>query len=362
MKRICFILGFILVFAMLPSLVFAQDDFGYEVIDGGVEITSYKGEELEVTVPSEIDKMAVVSIGYKAFANDDMRKIVLPETIVNISDSAFLDCLFLEEVIIPEGITEIKYATFKGCTLLRKVALPSGLLKIGDDAFNTCSSLQTVGVIPKGVTEIGNGAFFRCTSLKALEVDSENPVFESEDGVIYTENKRVLWFYPAGKNDKTFTIPETVEVIASDAFEVSSLKKIVIPETVKKVGDNAFHLSSIKEVVFEGDIVLEECAFLECENLKKAVFKKDVEFGALVFDMCEKATVYADIDHPILTYAKENNLYYGYVDGEKITRPLQMPKIDWNAVIFWCVTVVVVSGGAVLFVLFGKKKKETKIV
>ena len=362
MKRICFILGFILVLVLLPNLVFAQNDFGYEVTQGKVEITSYKGEELEVTVPSEIDGMPVVSIGYKAFANDDMKKIVLPETIVNISDSAFLDCMFLEEVVIPEGVTEIKHATFKGCTLLRNVTLPSGLLKIEDDAFNTCSSLQTVGVIPSGVTEIGNGAFFRCTSLKAIEVDGENPVFESEDGVIYTENKRVLWLYPAGKNDKTFLIPETVEVIASDAFEAANLKSISIPETVKKVGNNAFHLSTLKEVVFEGDIVLEECAFLECENLKKAVFKKDVEFGALVFDMCEKVTVYADMDHPILAYAKENNLYYGYVDGEKMTRPLQMPKIDWNAVIFWCVTAVVVVGGAVLFVLFGKKKKETKIV
>jgi lactocepin len=363
MKRICFCLVLAIVFSLFCFGVSAKEsDFKYELTDGGVEITAYNGDETEVVVPSEIEGQTVVSIGYKAFANENMRKVTLPETVVYVSDSAFLDCIFLEEVVLPSGIDKINFATFKGCTLLRKVMLPQSVVEISAEAFCNCPSLQTVGVIPSGVTTIGENAFFKCISLKSFEVDENNPIYKCVDGVIYTENGAVLALYPPGKNDKTFLIPENVSIIESDAFESSQIKEIVVPATVKEVRDNAFHLSSVKDVTFEGDIILGECAFLECLNLESAVFKKSVEFGANPFDMCDKVTVYAKKGDAILEYAVKNNLYYGYVDGEKITKPFQKLKIDWGAVIFWVVAVIVVLGGFILFRIFGTNRESERLI
>lgn len=363
MKKVIFVLVAAVFLSVLCISSFAaESDFEYVLVDGGVEISSYNGDDLEVEVPSEIDSKPVVSIGYKAFANEKMREVILPSSVKNIADSAFLDCMFLEKVNIPNGVKKINFATFKGCTLLRVISLPTSIEEISAEAFCNCSSLQTVGVIPSGVTLIGENAFFKCISLTEFEVDDLNAVFECVDGVIYTENGNVLALYPPGKKDKTFVIPESVSIIESDAFESSQVKEIVIPSTVKEVKDNAFHLSAVKDVTFEGNIILGECAFLECAQLKSAVFKKSVEFGANPFDMCEKVTVYAKEGDAILDYALKNNLYYGYVDGEKITRPFQMPKINWGEVAFWVVTVVVVVGGFVLFRLFGRNRENEKLI
>jgi hypothetical protein len=78
--------------------------------------------------------------------------------------------------------------------------------------------------------------------------------------------------------------------------------------------------------------------------------------------MCDKVTVYAKKGDAILEYAVKNNLYYGYVDGENITKPFQKLKIDWGAVIFWVVAVIVVLGGFILFRIFGTNRESERLI
>lgn len=64
----------------------------------------------------------------------------------------------LEEIEIPAGTKTIIGSLFYGAENLRRVILPESLLSIGDYAFANCWSLKEV-VVPSGVATIGSGAF-----------------------------------------------------------------------------------------------------------------------------------------------------------------------------------------------------------
>jgi hypothetical protein len=48
------------------------------------------------------------------------------------------------------------------------------------------------------------------TSLTAINVDPGNTAYTSENGVLYNKAKTILYTYPAGKADTSFTIPNSV--------------------------------------------------------------------------------------------------------------------------------------------------------
>ena len=49
-------------------------------------------------------------------------------------------------------------------------------------------------------------------SLKEIEVDGSNPNYCSVDGVLYNKDKSELIYYPSGKEDATFKVPEWCEI------------------------------------------------------------------------------------------------------------------------------------------------------
>ncbi len=53
-------------------------------------------------------------------------------------------------------------------TNIKKVVIPDSITTIGDTAFFCCRSLTSV-TIPDSVTSIGNGAFLVCSSLNSVK-------------------------------------------------------------------------------------------------------------------------------------------------------------------------------------------------
>ncbi len=357
-KILSAVLCAVLILSLMPSVnAVVSGELVYEVFEDYVEITGVNPEESSIEIPREIEGKPVTKIGYRAFANSYMREVTLPDTITEIGAGAFLDCLFLKKIVIPDGVSEIKYQTFRGCTLLREVYIPKSVTFIDDEAFYRCSSLKVLSELSKDLYKIGESAFLDCHSLEGISVDSGNLTFTSKDGVLYTQDGKYLYLYPAGKKGE-FKIPNEVKVIGEDAFEFSVIEEIVIPESVESVNGNAFHLSKLKSVVFEGKANIGDCAFLQCENLEKVViYDAFANLGENVFDMCEKATLYAPKGSDTFNYGKRAGLYEGYVDENgKLSRPFQMPKIDWGKWLTILGAVVVLAGGFVLYLKFGKKK------
>ena len=96
--------------------------------------------------------------------------------------------------------------------------------------FNECTSLASI-TIPDSVTSIGVGAFGGCSSLTSITVDTNNPNYASEGGILYNKTKTTLLAYPSANG--SVTIAEGVTEIDSDAFRgCTSLTSITIPDSV----------------------------------------------------------------------------------------------------------------------------------
>lgn len=97
--------------------------------DGTLEISCCKITRAEIAVPERIGKETVTAIGRGAFSADkyfaprtpreilefrgnDLKSVILPESVTSIGEGAFGYCTSLTEVYIPEGVKEISENAF----------------------------------------------------------------------------------------------------------------------------------------------------------------------------------------------------------------------------------------------------------
>ena len=120
-----------------------MNDFKYEVDDGKVTITRYKGNGGDVVVPDTIDGRPVVAIGVSAFGRTKLTSITWPNSITTIDSYAFRECFKLTSITLPNSITTIGDWAFARCHSLTSIFLPDGC-SIGEDAFEDCPAVITV--------------------------------------------------------------------------------------------------------------------------------------------------------------------------------------------------------------------------
>ena len=149
----------------------------------------------EVVIPSTYNSKAVTSIGYAAFYDcDSLTSVVIPNSVTSIGGGAFVDCDSLTSVIIPDSV-----------------------ISIGGIAFASCDSLTSV-VIGDSVTSIADRAFEYCGNLTSVTVSDKNKYYSSLTGDLYNKDKTILIQYAIGKQDASFTIPDSVTSIGAGAF------------------------------------------------------------------------------------------------------------------------------------------------
>lgn len=252
----------------------------------------------EINIPSSVTK-----IGSYAFKDcRSLNKISLPSTITSIGKNTFEDCRNLETINIPEKVTLINNEAFIGCRNLTSLTLAASTDTIENDAFVDCSAIITVEkgnpnysslngifynknqdtlihcpttiksnlVIPKTVTTIGKRAFENCNNLDTIkihssvkrikkdafkkisgfiDVEKNNPIFSSIDGVLFNKAQDTLIFCPTSKKGN-YTIPSTVRTIGKNAFNgCAKLSSITILASVNVIENDAFTGSSGQIIV-----------------------------------------------------------------------------------------------------------------
>lgn len=145
----------------------------------------------------------------------------------------------IENVIIENGVTSIGANTFRNCSELQVLELPQSIESIGSKAFEY-SGLTSIN-IPANVNYIDTSAFSSCYSLTEINVDEQNSIYSSADGVLYNKAKTELSFFPLGKDITGFVFDKNITRIGDRAFENNnSIISIDIPEGVTSIGDRAF--------------------------------------------------------------------------------------------------------------------------
>lgn len=249
--------------------------------DGGLEITSYKGDQTEVVVPEKIGKNIVTAIGSGAFSGMTWGASRTPKEI----------CDFRKENVT-------------------RITLPETVTAIGENAFSYCSNLKEINV-PYGVKTIEVSAF-RSTGLEAIELPE----------TVECIKDYAFW----GCRMRTIKLPQSLTEIRSDAFSYSWLEKIEIPAGVKAIPKSAFwHCANLKEIVLHEGIEEIKPAFFDCQALEKinlpASIKKIVNYKrngktASPFADSHKLTATVERGSYAEKYCAKNNIAYKYKEDK----------------------------------------------
>ena len=92
---------------------------------------------------------------------EEIKDLVIPNSVTTIGDCAFYGCTGLISVTIPYSVTTIGRATFASCSSLISVTIPNSVTTIGYEPFSGCKGLTSV-TIPNSVTTIEGRAFSYC--------------------------------------------------------------------------------------------------------------------------------------------------------------------------------------------------------
>ena len=105
-----------------------------------------------------------------------------------------------------------------GCSGLKSVSIPASLID-----FDRCWTF-----------------FYSCSELTSITAHSDNPVYVSIDGVLFSKDRKKLIFYPQGRKGD-YIIPDSVVEIGKCAFlGCNGLTSVTIPNSVVEIGNRAF--------------------------------------------------------------------------------------------------------------------------
>ena len=309
-----------------------------DIVTGETVFTNYSvsplhliGRPLFIASEEILEKMKLIFIGGASKDNSDL-------CVINDDGQVYLDLPEPDQdgfvikdgvligytgndatVVIPEGVTTIRSEAFTSKNMYQ-IVLPSTLIQIEDYAFVGCHKL--VAVINKSQLDIKCGTTdFGSVALNAFSVSPEEGTITlvDEKFVFYLGETNYLVSYIG--NDATVVLPQTeyeyiinqyafsdndaikhidfgtkVVAIGKCAFDgCELLESINIPASVKQIGEYAFRLCiQLKEVVFADNSMLTSIdpgAFTSCEELTSITIPKGVTtISRDVFINCRNLT------------------------------------------------------------------------
>ena len=212
--------------------------------DKTANIAEYHGNEERVIIPSEID-------GYR---------------IVGIDEYAFTCNRVITEAVIPEGVKTLNKGAFYACKNLTSISLPDTLINIGDSAFRS-SGLRSV-VIPDSVKSVGRNAFTNCQYLtsatfgkgiKSIEKNCFGKAlkkitgYENTAAQSYAEQNGIEFISLIGTAETTAAQAQTTSEPAVEPDSETAEFCDILNDYIEKIGAaykvpafNAYNLSKIK--------------------------------------------------------------------------------------------------------------------
>ena len=238
----------------------------------GVCILDYMGSSKDVVIPEQVDGADVVALGAydrsysyddwvcQPFENTGFRSITLPSTLKYIyyETLSFGDAVYISEqdkenydITLPESINVdpeneyfssengILYSKDKTCLLnvptnyqADALTVPDSVEYIAEEAI-VCENIKRLN-IGKNVIGINYPSCIFGKKLEQINVDKQNEYYSSNNGVLYNKDQTVLLNYPSMKQDKSYTLPDTVETVAANWGNVLNTEEIVFNENIQE--------------------------------------------------------------------------------------------------------------------------------
>lgn len=246
--------------------------------------------EREYTIPN-----TVICIGkHSFFACDNLEKIVIPESVIRMENNPFSGCtrLAIENHSLfyhfERGVIYNKYRTAViGClngSKIERLVIPDTVTMISRNSFWNCKGISSI-VIPKSVNRIGYNPFAGC---EGLILESESPLFPSEDGVIYDESRTHILCATNRAVGRHFRVPDGVTHINRGVFSGCVDLVEIDFGGVTYIDKSSFTgCVSLAEVYIpDGVTYIGEWAFAYCKNLKRVSVSRRTRIDKNAFNEC----------------------------------------------------------------------------
>ena len=213
------------------------------------------------------------------FSNTKITNIHFPSTLEIIGSSAFESCSgLMSEISLPESLREISNSAFNSSAISGNLVLPEKLTMIGGWAFAYCQNLTGSLSIPKQITTIESYTFYNSNFNGTLSLPES-----------VREIKEYAFSYNSFKGE--LNLPKSLLQIGNWAFFGNLFNgTLVFPSELVSIGEYAFascwRLSGIVEMP-ENVIALPKALFSSCSGLEGIKLHKDVEaIGSFAFENC----------------------------------------------------------------------------
>ena len=325
---------------MLGNVV-KKDGFYYRTLaNDTLEIKGLDKDEesvIQIAIPEVINGKKVTQIGAYAFENfSELKSVEISGEIIVIGKDAFANSA-LESITIPENVKKISDGAFNSCYNLGSVTFSEGLESVGEDIFASNDDLTEI-IIPASVTDMSPESFSGIYSLRHIEVASGNSVYESQDNVIFTKEKKELIKCMETKAG-SYEVPLGVSSIGEKAFkECDDLTDIKISGNVARIGKEAFsQCSELRSISIPASVqYIDDAAFIWCGNLSSiTILNKDCRIAEEALDNFDKdveggdlATIYGYKGSTAQAYAEKYGHKFIALDGNSGGNEQKVPTIQ----------------------------------
>ena len=176
-----------------------------------------------------------------AFANcKNLQRLDIPNTVESIGYGA---CVGFDNIVslrVPDGVSEIGVGAFQQMARLKELFLGDGIEEIDNSLIMYDDSLQVVN-LGKNFKTFNPVVFYTAKALNELFVESDNPYYSSEDGILYTVEKDTLVTFPPALEMEEFSMPIDLRNVAPYAFSNARfLQKVNCPLNLESIDSLAF--------------------------------------------------------------------------------------------------------------------------
>ena len=236
------------------------------------------------------------------FACNNLRKIILPSSVILLKNNPFSGCGQLEvenhspNYIFDGGIIYNKYLTAViGClngTRAEEIVLPDTLTAINRNSFWNCKGIKKL-VIPKSVTRIGYNPFAGCENMLLC---GDPTGYQIQDGIIFSSDKSALCCATDRAVGENYVVPDSVRTINRGVFSGCRSLKTIDLNRVTYIDKSAFtECIGLKTVYIpDGVTYIGEWVFAYCINLKQVSIRRGTKVDRNAFNECPAEIIWRD--------------------------------------------------------------------
>lgn len=260
----------------------------------------------------------VEKIGDNAFCGcGNLKTMEMPDTLTTLGREVFWGCYSLNNVILSKNLTTIPYHTFAYCASITEIVIPEKVKSLDSHAMRNCDNLRSV-TISKTLESISSTTFLLCKNLTTINT-SENENFKFKNGILFNKDETEMIFITySTATGNTFVVPNGITKLPTgllDAF--NNITTIKIPASVLNI-EPLFVQSTIQK------IEIDENNPNYCST-GEAIYNKDKTIIYRYLNTVSNVNVPEGVKS-IGRYA-----FYGCGNITDIMLPDSLTSIDWEA-------------------------------